>query len=216
MKNSGRYDTSGLIEAQSEPGSRKSVLKNLLGVRQKREMDRIETEALTLAQDKLLRTYDADHRFKEADIIKIHKLWLGEIYEWAGKYRQVNISKDDFPFAAANQVPSLMVEFEKGPLRKHTPCNFKNHGRIAKALAEVHTELLLIHPFREGNGRIARLLATIMASQAGLPILDFTCIKGKRKDEYFSAVRSGLDNNYNPMEEIFALVIQRTLASLER
>jgi cell filamentation protein len=42
VKKTGRYDTSGLTEAQSEPGSRGRVLKNLLGIKSKREMDRIE------------------------------------------------------------------------------------------------------------------------------------------------------------------------------
>jgi cell filamentation protein len=37
-----RYDVSGLVEAQFEPGSRRRVLKNLLGIRRKREMDRLE------------------------------------------------------------------------------------------------------------------------------------------------------------------------------
>jgi len=40
-------------------------------------------------------------------------------------------------------------------------------GPPATALAEVHAELILIHPFREGNGRLARLLALLMALQAG-------------------------------------------------
>ena len=39
--------------------------------------------------------------------------------------------------------------------------------------AAVHAEPILIHPFREGNGRCARLLATLMGLQAGLPALDF-------------------------------------------
>ena len=37
-----RYDISGLVEAQFEPGSRHRVLKNLLGIKRKREMDRLE------------------------------------------------------------------------------------------------------------------------------------------------------------------------------
>jgi cell filamentation protein len=37
-----RYDASGLVEAQFEPGSRRRVLKNLLGIKRKREMDRLE------------------------------------------------------------------------------------------------------------------------------------------------------------------------------
>ncbi len=39
LKKGKRYDTSGLVEAQHEPGSRGRVLKNLLGIKTKREMD---------------------------------------------------------------------------------------------------------------------------------------------------------------------------------
>ncbi|MBI3582631.1 MAG: Fic family protein [Nitrospinae bacterium] len=173
MKKSGRYDTSDLIEAQFEPGSRGRVLKNKLGIKLKREMDEAESVALAVAIDKLLRMYNANYYFTVEDIKTMHKIWLGEIYEWAGEYRQVNVSKGDFPFAAAKHIPQLMYEFEKETLYKYTPCNFKSLERVIQALAEVHVELVLIHPFREGNGRVARILSTIMASQAGLPILNF-------------------------------------------
>ena len=79
-------------------------------------------------------------------------------------------------------------------------------------LAEVHAELVLIHPFREGNGRIARTLATLMALQAGLPPLDFSPIHGKKRQRYFTAVRAGLERNYKPMEEIFRWVLQKSLS----
>ena len=47
---------------------------------------------------------------------------------------------------------------------------------IAEAIATVHTEYILIHPFREGNGRLGRLIAVLMGLQAGLPVLDFGAI----------------------------------------
>lgn len=52
--------------------------------------------------------YDEQHRFTAADIREIHRRWLGGIYEWAGAYRRVNVSKGAFPFAAAARVPDLM------------------------------------------------------------------------------------------------------------
>jgi cell filamentation protein len=66
-------------------------------------------------------------------------------------------------------------------------------------------------PFREGNGRVARLLASLMALQAGSPLLDFGMPKGRRKQEYFRAIQCGLDRRYGPMEKIFGEVIERTL-----
>ena len=174
-------------------------------------MDETESIALKTAIDKLLNIYDENHRFTANDIRAMHKIWLGGIYEWAGEYRQVNVSKGDFPFAAAKQIPLLMADFEKNTLKKHTPCNFKSLDRVIQALAEVHVELVLIHPFREGNGRVARILSTLMASQAGLPILDFSDITGGKKKEYFSAVNSGMDRDYKSMEKIFRRIIEKTL-----
>jgi len=192
LKKDGRYDVSGLPEAQFEPGSNEQVLKNQLGIRSPREMDDAEARTLKMAIVGLVGNYSERRRFTAADIRAIHKSWLGEIYEWAGEYRQVNVSKGNFPFAAANRVPSLMEEFGRDVLARHTPCNSKERAHIIRALAETHVELVLIHPFREGNGRMARILSTLMALQAGLPLLDFGLIAGERKATYFAAVQAGL------------------------
>ena len=66
-----------------------------------------------------------------------------------------------------------------------------------------------IHPFREGNGRLGRMLATLMAWQAGLPPLDFNELAGTRKEEYFAAVRAGMDLDYQPMTRLFINVSER-------
>ena len=210
-KEQSRYDTSDLIEGQFEPGSGRRVLKNLLGITSKREIEQVETRELLRAQDQVVDIYGEDHRFRSADIRKMHGLWLGNVYAWAGSYRQVNLSKGTFPFAAARHVPMLMAEFEQSPLRQFTPCRFSNMRELAFALAVVHVELVLIHPFRDGNGRVARMLSILMGLQAGLPALDFGGIKGKKKKEYFSAVQDGLDRNFEPMAKIFSDVIGRTL-----
>lgn len=71
-------------------------------------------------------------------------------------------------------------------------------------------------PFREGNGRVARLLAYLMALQAGLPPLDSGGITGKKREEYFAAVRAGSIPDYAPMERIFAAVVARSLRKKSR
>lgn len=208
MHPSDRYDTSSLPEAQFEPGSRGRVLRNKLGIKSKKEMDDAESVALKIAIDKLLGMYDDKHRFTADDIRIMHKIWLADIYEWAGEDRQVNLSKSGFHFAVSLRIPLLMKEFEKGSLRRHTPCRFREGDRIIKALAEVHVELILIHPFREGNGRLARLLSILMAAQNNLPLIDFEWINGRRRSKYFAAVRAGLERNYKPMEDIFVYIMR--------
>ncbi len=195
MKKDGRYDVSGLPEAQFEPGSNEQVLRNRLGIKSPKEMDDAEARALERTMVGLVGKYNERHRFTATDIREIHKSWLGGIYEWAGEYRRVNVSKGDFPFAAASRIPSLMDEFERATLARFTPCNFQGRPDIARALAETHVELVLIHPFREGNGRVARILSILMALQAGMPLLNFSSIAEEKKQEYFAAVQAGMSKN---------------------
>lgn len=205
-----RYDVSNLAEAQWQPGSRGRVLRNLLGITRKREMDRLEADAQVAAFRTLIAEYGVSHRFTAGDICRMHKVWLGGIYPWAGSWRQVNLSKGELPFAAAAQLPKLMDELEKGPLSQFTPCRQAERGTVAHGMAVVHTELMLIHPFRDGNGRVGRMLAALMGLQAGFPLLDFSLIKGEKRKAYFAAVRAGLDREYGPMQKVFEEVIARS------
>ena len=212
----GRYEAIG-PEAELEPGSRGRVLRNRLGITSVRALQRRESEALLAATQRVIDEVAVDHRFTAADVCRMHRLWLGEIYEWAGEYRSVNVAKGEFMFAAAAQVPRLMQQFERGPLRRYTPCRMALTEEQAAALALVHAEFVLIHPFRDGNGRCARLLAMLMGLQAGLPALDFGGIRGAKKRGYVAAIHSAMDHNYAPMmTEVFREVIARTLRSAAR
>jgi cell filamentation protein len=204
-----RYSAHG-TEAEFEPGSRGRVLRNLQGIRSVREMQRRESAALLSATEHMIDVTRQDQRFLANEIRAIHRTWLANLYEWAGEYRHLNLAKGDFMFAAAGQVPRLMREFEKGPLRRYTPCRFENIEDQSRALAIVHAELILIHPFREGNGRCARLLSVLMGLQAGLPVLDFGGIRGAEKRRYIEAIHAALDGDYSPMERVFHRVIERT------
>jgi len=205
-----RYHARG-AETEFEPGSRRRVLRNLRGITSARQMERLESELLVDATQHMIEVTRINQRFTAGDVRDMHRAWLADVYQWAGEYRQVNVAKGEFMFAAAAQVPRLMAEFDKGPLRSFTPCRFSDIEAQSKALAVVHTDLILIHPFREGNGRCARLLAVLMGLQARLPVLNFGGIRGAEKRRYIDAVQAGLDRNYAPMILIFRRAIERTL-----
>lgn len=182
----------------------------MLGIRRAGDMDLAESRALDAAQIWAVGNFDSGHRFTAEDIRELHRRWLGGIYVWAGEYRSVNISRSGFMFAAAAQVPKLMRELERKVLAQNTPCVGMDHTQLAAALARTHTELVLVHPFREGNGRCARLLAMLMAMQAGLPTLDFWGLAGRGKRRYVAAIHASLDGDYIPMEVCFTDAIRRT------
>jgi cell filamentation protein len=208
-----RYDPSG-AQAEFEPGSRCRVLRNLLEIRRVRDIELAESQALQLAQERAVQMFTADHRFSAADICQLHRVWLGPIYAWAGEYRMVNLGKGGFQFATAVLIPGLMAKLERNELARYTPCVPATDGEVANALAIVHAELVVLHPFRDGNGRVARLLALLMALQAGLPPLDFSPLDGRGKRRYIAGIQAAMGGDYRLLTEMFVKVIDRTWKSV--
>ena len=93
----------------------------------------------------------------------------------------------------------MLNKFEREYLHSYTPCSGYDDEQLVEAIAIVHVELILIHPFRDGNGRLSRLLADVMMTQAGRPPLDYSDWD-QDKTGYFSAIKQGLDMNYEPMK----------------
>jgi len=208
-----RYDTTGNIEAQSEPGSDNRVLANKLGITDPSEMDNTELDLLNQLYDAVVNSVQEDQPITVADLREWHRRWLGNVYVWAGRDRSVNIGKDGFQFAASGQIPGLLDQLDNKFLSVHTPCAGMSEERLTEAIAIVHIELILIHPFREGNGRLSRLLMNIMALQAGWPELDFT-VWDKHKTDYFTAIQAGLSNN-EPMKQLVKQVLRESASKVD-
>lgn len=210
---SNRYDTSSNLEGQYQPGSGGTVLANKLHITDHADLDAVELELFDELTLQLLDEIDVDQRISSADLCEWHRRWLGNVFDWAGKYRSVNVSKSGFTFAAAHLIPGLMKGFEEKYLSRYTPCDEMSDEQLLDALSAVHIEFILIHPFREGNGRMGRLLATIMALQAGKPPMDFTYL-AEHMDVYIKAIHAGLDDA-EPMKQVFRRVLQQTVLLTE-
>ncbi len=212
-----RYRDTG-IEGEWQPGSRKRVLLNLKGIRLKTEMDFAEAHALEIAENRYFEIITDETVFTAELICQMHRDWLDEIYEWAGRYRTVEMQKGNFRWPPAFRVPQNMAGLEDEFLNKHTPCQAAELERVAGQVASVHAELLLVHPFREGNGRLARWLADLMFLQAGYPMPRYNFSgKGsvKRKKDYLDAVVAGYAQNYVPLTAFFRDCVEARLLELE-
>lgn len=161
MKRSGRYDTSELTEGQFEPGSQGRVLRNLIGIKRKREMGAVESTELLRTTERFIRLYGGNHRFTAEDLCSMHKAWLGRIYEWAGNYRNVNLAKGGFPFAAARLIPKLMAQFEKQCLAVYTPCRMPERNDMIHAISRGACGVAAHSPFpgrKRSTGKTFRIL----------------------------------------------------------
>lgn len=197
-----RYQVSG-PEGEFEPGSNGQVLRNLVGITSPDDMDELELRLLGELYDEVLVQNLPDRPLTVADLKNWHHLWLGNVYAWAGKARSVNLGKGGFQFAAASLLSGLLRDFERQYLVPWTPSSRLSAEELVHAIAVTHVELIVIHPFREGNGRLSRLLADVMAVQAGHEPLDYSSWE-QRKQAYIGAIHAGFSGVYGPMEGLVA------------
>ena len=178
---------------------------NKLNLRNREEIDKSEFEGFLLAELSLTEELTSQTKFNIKYIKRIHKLSLGHLYSFAGKFRTVNMSKGGFLFPAAKFISQNMDNFEKEILL-NLPAKYESDKALIKDIAKVHGEFLFIHPFREGNGRTSRVLANLMARKQGIKGLNFEKITENVFPEYVIAVQSVADRNYEPMEKIIKLI----------
>lgn len=159
------------------------VLINKLSIKNKSELDETETEFVTLSIDSLKASpFEINTIF---DCLKIHEKLFGDLYDWAGKPRIIDIYKGesildgksiDYVFASyINQaLEDLEKEFEAVIWEKLDPTE-----KIDKICYFV-SEFWHIHPFREGNTRTAAMMLYFLIKKAGLHVnMDFLSKNGK-------------------------------------
>ncbi len=103
----------------------------------------------------------------------IHNYLFGEIYDFAGKIRTVNISKGDFRFA-----PLMYLEASLEYIDKMPQSNFEQ-------IIEKYVEMNIAHPFREGNGRATRIWLDLILKEYIKQVIDWNLVD---KEEYLSAM----------------------------
>jgi cell filamentation protein len=184
-------------EERYQPGSGDLVLANKLGIIDEEEMEALESGLLLMLYEQLFIEGQPPAALAFEHISGWHRQWLGNVYDWAGRLRNANLTKDGFQFAAADRIPPLLDGFEK---------QFLSRSGELKSLAECHVEFILIHPFREGNGRLSRLLCDMLAVLAGKGLLDYS-LWDEHKAFYFKAIQAGVSGNYSPMMQLVSDIL---------
>lgn len=111
-------------------------------------------------------------RFDQPHLQDIHKRIFGDLYDWAGEFRDIQIWKGGTEFAAPEEIPDKIDALCAG-IRAAGYFQRLDRAGTADALADVLADLNKIHPFREGNGRTQRAFVSQLALNAGYD-LDFT------------------------------------------
>lgn len=106
-------------------------------------------------------------------LIQIHRYLFEDIYEFAGQIRNVNLAKGNFRFAPALYLAEALKNIEKMP------------QSTFDEIIEKYIEMNIAHPFREGNGRSARIWLDLILKSELKKVVDWSKVD---KDDYLLAM----------------------------
>ena len=137
-----------------------TVLVNKLNLRTQEQLTQAEALLVTSCSAKLER--DLPFENVDFDYYKnLHRQMFGDLYDWAGTVRKVNLSKKGTVFCDCNKIEELgQLQLKRLKKLKY----LKNLSTVSflDELTELYSDLNLLHPFREGNGRTLRLFVTLL------------------------------------------------------
>jgi len=148
------------------PGT--NVLKNKLNIRDSNKLFEIEKQ-IVLVKSYILRQNKIRYTFDKRHFTYLHDFLFSDIYPFAGKFRTENIYKGSFTFASWEYIESELDRLLK-ELKSENFLQGLDKENLSKRLAYYLSELNVLHPFREGNGRTIREFIREIAMLAGFTL----------------------------------------------
>lgn len=151
------------------------ILKNKLNIDNQVELSKVEEK---ISKQKAKQLFDSGDINKIEigtfeGLAYIHKYLFEDIYDFAGKIRNVNIAKKTFRFVPVIYLESALESISKMP------------QNTFEEIIEKYVEMNISHPFREGNGRATRIWLDIILKQNIGQVIDWNLVD---KEEYLSAM----------------------------
>lgn len=213
VKLKSRYD-----EAESNqskycyPGT--DVLINKLDIKNQEELDIAERRITTLMLTELqVASLPKPNKLFSADYyLSLHKKVFSLIYSFAGETRNENITKGNTPFCRPEFIYNYLSDTLNTMAKKMTKVETKDD--ITTWLADCYGELNIIHPFREGNGRIARefLRESVECMDEHLGFnyeLDFSNVTEHSSQNFMNAsIISAIRCDNTPLKEFFDSILK--------
>jgi cell filamentation protein len=152
------------------------ILSNKLNINDQLELNKMEEKISKQKAKQLFESGDINQvevgNFK--GLAEIHFYLFGDIYEFAGKLRDVNIAKGNFRFA-----PLIYLEQSLQNISRMPQGNFEE-------IIEKYVEMNIAHPFREGNGRATRIWLDLILKKEIRQVIDWNLAD---KEDYLMAIQ---------------------------
>jgi cell filamentation protein len=172
---------------------------NLLGLTDKNLINEYEAKGIMKAE---LYVFGLDTAIKISTslVLDIHKTAFEELYDWAGKWRRINVTVGQLIPPLPTQIIQLMYQFIDNLNFKISIA--KTENEIIETLIYTHYEFVRIHPFNNGNGRTGRLLMNLVAMMFGYKPLELYKREGESRKLYIQSMQEADKGNFALLDNL--------------
>jgi cell filamentation protein len=172
---------------------------NLLGFTDKNLLNEYEAKGITKAELYVF-GLDTEVEISTALMLDIHKTAFKELYDWAGKWRNVNVTVGLLTPPEPAQIIHLMYQFIDNLNYKISVS--KTQDEIIETLIYAHYEFVKIHPFNNGNGRTGRLLMNLVTMKFGYKPLELYKREGESRKTYIQSMQQADKGNFELLDSL--------------
>jgi Fic-DOC domain mobile mystery protein B len=131
-------------------------------------------------------------------LLKLHLEMFGDVWDWAGKLRTVELSIGVKAYLVSTELKKLVDDLQYWEENKSFD--------VVEIASRLHHRAVQIHPFKNGNGRWSRMLANIYLKQNGLQPTkwneDLLAKENPHRDDYINALKLADNGDYSKLIEL--------------
>jgi Fic family protein len=208
------------VVKSTQPKSATRYLETAFGILPRRKIIPLEQEGVKRAQHYIIKLSEEKTKITPQVILDVHAEGFSSIFpDWAGKYRTVDVTVGDYEPPHYSQLPVLIKNLcdDLEERLRHLPSLENDEQFLAELisiLAWFQHHLVWIHPFRDYNGRIARLLTNLLLLNLGFPLASIKAETGKDRSEYVDSMKAADNHDYSKLEKLLASALKEGLKNI--
>lgn len=194
----------------TKPRSATKYLDSVFGIFPRSKVIPLERKGVKKALEYIIKLSQHRSHITSQVIRDVHKEGFGFIFpDWAGKYRTIDVTVGEYEPPHYSRIPELTQNLcdDLSERLRHLPSSEQEEHFLAEVislLAWFQHRFVWIHPFKDYNGRVARILTNLLLLNLGFPILEIKADTGKDREAYVMAMKSADQHDYTKLEHLIA------------
>lgn len=208
------------LNKSTKPKSATSYRDTAFGIIPRSKVVILEQEGVRKAQQYIIELSEKKAEITPDIIRNVHKIGFGFIFpDWAGKFRIVDVTVGEYEPPHYSRIAELVSNLcdDVTERLRHLPSQESSEKFLAEVISFLtwfQHRFVWIHPFKDYNGRIARLLTNLLALNLGLPILTIKAETRKDREGYIKAMKVADRHDYSRLEDLIAKALTESLEKL--